>query len=456
MAARWQSAHVNVHRKLRISVSRHVALPQKSVAPLHRPPPRADRRVRSSRRAAILAATLLTGLPVFATDQANDHFKAGRAAFESGNYSAALAEFEDAAAAGMNGPAVQFNIGVAAWRAGHLARADEAFSRVALTPEMAALAHYNRGLVALKRGDDEAARRWFTASGREAGDQRLQQLAEAQLARLPPAPVKNWVGFAAAAVGYDDNIALISTSSLPGTSDVADSFLEAQMAFSAPLDRDWQIDASVFSIAYQDLDAFDQWGVDGGVRYRFDAGNWANEIGMRVAHATIDGDALENAATLSIESRRELTTQLTLRGRYRHYNIDGMNEFDGLTGRRNEIAARFEWQRSSWEVAAELLGDEGDYRNEMLSATRYRMSLDLQRAIPGGWTIGAEARRQHSSYDDSTSGSEDLTEIALAVGKSLGSRWRLFARYAYADNEATLPEFQYHRGRFAAGVDAMF
>jgi hypothetical protein len=257
-------------------------------------------------------------------------------------------------------------------------------------------------------------------------------------------------------VGYDDNVALISTSSLPGTSDVADSFLEAQLAFSAPLDRDWQIDASAFSITYQDLAAFDQWGVDAGVRYRFDTGQWTNEIGLRVAHSTIDGDALENAATLSMESRRALTTQLTLRGRYRYYNIDGMNEFEGLTGQRNEIAARLEWQHSSWEVAVELLGDAGDYRDEMLSAARYRMLLDVQRAIPGGWTIGAEARRQHSDYDDDASGSEDLTEIALAVRKSLGSRLRLFARYAYADNEATLPEFQYHRGRFAAGVDAVF
>ena len=46
----------------------------------------------------------------------------------------------------MDGPAVHYNIGVAAYRNGDLSRAERAFREVAKTPAMEAVAHYNLGL----------------------------------------------------------------------------------------------------------------------------------------------------------------------------------------------------------------------------------------------------------------------------------------------------------------------
>jgi Tetratricopeptide repeat len=390
-----------------------------------------------------------------AADPASDSFQLGRKAFENGEYAAALAAFEAAAAAGMSGPAVHFNIGVAAWRAGNLTRAEAAFREVARSPEMAALAHYNLGLVALKRADAAQARRWFTATQRETEDERLLQLAARQLAQLPPPETPNWVGYAVAAAGYDDNVALISSATVSEVSDLSDSFLEAQLAFSAPLDRDWQFDASAFAINYQDLDAFDQWGVQGGARYRFALGDWTNDVGALLAYSTIDGEGLENARVAMFESHRTLTAALQFRARYRYHDIDGLNDFTGLTGHRHEVAAQLDWRNTDWELGMQLQADSGEYRDETLSASRYQITLDAQRALPAGWTASAELRHRHSRYDDDSSGTEDFNEIALMVRKTLSSRWRIFVRYAHADNDATLPEFQYHRGRIAAGIDAV-
>jgi TolA-binding protein len=78
--------------------------------------------------------------------------------------------------------AVHFNIGVAAYRSGDYPRAERAFREVAATPAMAALAHYNLGLVELKRGHERAARGWFEQAAQDGGDDRLRSLAFAPAA----------------------------------------------------------------------------------------------------------------------------------------------------------------------------------------------------------------------------------------------------------------------------------
>ena len=59
-----------------------------------------------------------------------------------------------------------------------------------------------------------------------------------------------------------------------------------------------------------------------------------------------------------------------------------------------------------------------------------------------------------SRYAVEENGTEERAEVLLAVSRSFGERWRAVVRYAYADNQADLPEFNYHRNRIAAGVEA--
>ena len=40
------------------------------------------------------------------------------------------------------------------------------------------------------------------------------------------------------------------------------------------------------------------------------------------------------------------------------------------------------------------------------------------------------------------------------MNRDFGSQWRAFVRYAYADNQADLPEFDYERNLISAGVEA--
>src|SRR5690349_24989897 len=99
--------------------------------------------------------------PSWSEDSADATFAAAQAAFEAENFSKARALFEQALAAGMQGPAIHYDIGAASYLGGDLPRAERAFLEVARTPSMAPLAYYNLGLVALERRDEREARGWF-------------------------------------------------------------------------------------------------------------------------------------------------------------------------------------------------------------------------------------------------------------------------------------------------------
>lgn len=381
-------------------------------------------------------------------------FDSGKQAFAAQDYATALNAFEGAVAAGMSGPAVHFNIGVCAYKLGRWERAETAFREVARTPEMAALAQYNLGLVALGAGESDEAARWFTQVERETSDERLKSLAAARLAQLPSPPERNWLAFGSLAAGYDDNVALISGGDVLGVSGTDDTFAELQLAATAPLAGDWRFDGGLVLLDYTDLDSFDQLSINAGARYRMALREWAGEAGLQLTYATLDGNGFENKRMLLLQATRPLPDDWRLRVRYRFSDIDGLDGFDGLDGTRHELGVRGLWRRGRWDVTVDYRFDKSDYADEALSFDRHQLSVDTEYELDANWTLQASLAHDRSSYDLPANGSEDRTEIALAVNRDFGSQWRAFVRYAYADNQADLPEFDYDRNRISAGVEA--
>lgn len=381
-------------------------------------------------------------------------FDSGKQAFAAQDHATALNAFESAVAAGMSGPAVHFNIGVCAYKLGRWERAETAFREVARTPEMAALAHYNLGLVALGAGKSDEAARWFARVERATSDERLKSLATARLAQLPSPPERNWLAFGSLAAGYDDNVALISGGDVLGVSGTDDTFAELQLGAAAPLLGDWRFDGGLVMLDYTDLDSFDQLSINAGGRYRMAIQQWAGEAGLQLTYATLDGNGFESKRMLLLQATRPLSDDWRLRVRYRFSDIDGLDGFDGLDGTRHELGLRGIWRRGSWDVTVNYRFDKSDYADEALSFDRHQLSVDAEYELDANWTVAASLAHDRSSYAVTENGSEDRTEIALAVNRAFGSRWRAFVRYAYADNQADLPEFDYGRNRVSAGVEA--
>lgn len=409
------------------------------------------------RASAAVVLTIVSSVTAHAySEAAAKHFKAGGSAFQAGDYAAALDAFQAAVAEGMSGPAVHFNIGVAAFRLGRYSQAESAFKEVASTPAMAGLAYYNLGLVAARQGNEKAAARWFSMVEQTTEDERLRNLAATQLGELaPPLEERNWLGYAAVGAGYDDNVALVSNSDVLGISGTEDSFAEAQLAISAPLTEPWRIDAGVSYIDYQDLDSFDQLGVNAGGRHRWDIGDWKHDAGLQLTYTLLDGEGFENRRTLLLQTTTDAFADARLRLRYRFHDIDGLGDFEGISGRRHDASARITWTRPLWDFGAEYQLDIGDYDDAALSATRHKLGAELQRSFSNGWTALLEASLRHSDYDLASNGSEDRAEIGLSIGKTLNDRWRVIVRHAYTENIADVAEFDYRGNRFSASFEAM-
>jgi tetratricopeptide (TPR) repeat protein len=365
-----------------------------------------------------------------------------------------LNAFEGAVAAGMTGPAVHFNIGVCAFKLGRWERADAAFREAARTPEMAQLAHYNLGLVALGAGESDEAARWFAQVERGASDERLKSLAAAQMAQLPSPPERNWLAFGSLAAGYDDNVALVSGSDVLGVSGTDDTFSELQLFGAAPLAGNWRFDGGVVLLDYLDLDNFDQLSLNAGGRYRMSLREWTGEAGLQVTYGTLDGDGFESKRMLLLQATRPLPDDWRLRVRYRFSDIDGLDGFSGLDGTRHEFGLRGLWRRGSWDVTLTYRFDKTDYADEALSFDRHQLSVDTEYELDANWTVQAGLAHDRSKYTETANGSEERTEISFAVNREFGSQWRAFVRYAFADNQADRPEFDYQRNRFTAGVEA--
>lgn len=414
---------------------------------------RAEPRLAAS-AAFVFLLLLLTGARA-ADNPGSRLFQAGRIAFEATNYTAALESFEAALDAGFERPALHFNIGVAAYRLGRYERAQKAFLEVARTPEMAALAHYNLGLVALARGDSADAKRWFARSASETQDERLLGLASAQLAKLTPepAPFPDWAAYASLMAGYDDNVALVSNSDVLGVSGSDDEFVDGQFVAALPVGEFWRFDAGALLLHYRELDEFDQVTAHGGGRYRRDIGNWIADAGVQLAYGTLGGDSFQNVQTAQLQGSTDLSAAWRLRLRYRLSHIDGMGDYTGVGGTRQEVSVRLGWEMSDWRIDADFQLEDSDLRDASLSLARRQFAVSIERSLSAAWILAGQLARSHSNFDSAASGDEDRTDMEVSIAKVLTSGRQLVLRYAYADNEASRGEFDYERSRIALGLE---
>src|SRR5262245_16338789 len=186
-ARRRRKPPARVHGRPRSSAKRHAAQKPKSARRESAAHPTIVPTRRTGRRSsrihplhAVLTVVLIAFLaPLLAhahSDESLQQFEIGKQAVAAKDFATALDAFEAAAAAGMTGPEVPFSTAACASRLGRWSRAASAFREVARTPEMAPLAHYNLGLVALGDGKRDEAARWFAQAERETTDEALRSL----------------------------------------------------------------------------------------------------------------------------------------------------------------------------------------------------------------------------------------------------------------------------------------
>jgi hypothetical protein len=402
---------------------------------------------------------LFSGAVHAAASDAKAKFAEARAAFEGEDFSRALFLYEQCLALGMQGPAVHYNVGVAAYRAGYLARAETAFQEVARTPAMAALAHYNLALVAEKRGDEKATRQWLERVALETSDEKLANLAQSRLGELPKVSASTaWSLYARSGVGYDGNVALRSGSLDTTGSGKDDSFGELMLAGSYSFRPEWRFEGAAGLLRYANLDEFDQDALSLGVVHGMTLDAWHLEPAIYVTQFSLGGDVYEKSVAASAEATRALSGHGSLRAQLRVSAVNGEGDFSGLSGSRSELGLRYEWEgRKAWRFGAQARAEFNDSEDEVFASRWIEIGADARWVFSPQWTfVAGAALRQTRHPEQSTiqdAWDDDRTAFRLEATRMLWEHAQLFVRYEHEHNQSPIAENGYDRDWVAASIE---
>jgi len=423
--------------------------------------------IRSVRRRAwgyAIAALLIVCANGQAQPQA-DAFAAGTAAFERGEFANALRLFQDARAAGSDGAALEYNIGVCLYRTGDYAQAEAAFDTLASRfAGFRALAQYNRGLalLALERRKDALAA--FEAA-RVEGDERLAALAGRALAELggsePTKVASHWLGYFGFALGHDDNVALVDELSLPANVAASSPLTELvgyaskQFATRVPL----RLDLSGYVVRYASDHAFDQDTMRVDTAFQWSAGEaWRLEAGPYFANSVLDGDAFERTLGAQVRAARSLGERLMVDLRFVYDDIASpTTRFDFVSGHRERVRVTLEHSVAERKLRAAYERESQDRADPSVSPDRSRFVLGVSQVLRGSWSIDGGVSHRTSRYGElAVARKETLVELTVAAHRKVRNDWSFDAGYRWADNDSNIPQFSYDSRRVSVGLSKTF
>jgi hypothetical protein len=214
-------------------------------------------------------------------------WQAGKQAFATGDIESALVFFETARDAGLEGPAVHYNIGVSQFKLGRYRDARQTFEFIARRfPQMRGLAEHNLGLIARRTGREADAREHFLNAHEFSPDDRtIRVLASRNLREIEPErrTASRWSSVVGLHGGYDDNIVLRDETGLPAGTTTESPMTDAFVSFSGPWNGQsgLRVEGSAYLVRYFDADDFDQSQVAGGVFYDWRPGDCAILLAIR-------------------------------------------------------------------------------------------------------------------------------------------------------------------------------
>lgn len=411
--------------------------------------------------------TLVFGLshrPVAAQD-AETLFAAASAAFEESDYLQALALFQDARDAGIQGPSVHYNIGVCQYRLGDYAGAESAFRTVADGyPAMRGLALYNLGLVRLRQERDAEAEQLFSQARDDRRDPKVTQLAAAMLRRMTPAAQATrpprWRSIADINIGYDDNVALIDEASLPAGRSIDSAFTELFGVISGPLTNipGFRFDGSAYAVRYADAGEFDQIALRLGGAYQWTAADWYIEAGPHLNRSTLDGDGFEQRLGADLRLWRALTSTASLSISFSHHEIDNIDsQFAFIEGSRDQVGVSWDRRARSGRVTLGYDLELNDRDDANVSPTRNRIWARYRYSASPQWAADVQFSLRSSRYDElAVTRNEDLADLSLSYIRNLSDGWQLSGRYRWSDNDSNVDLFAYSRNRLTIGLTKNF
>lgn len=417
------------------------------------------------RRTRALCLTLaLLALASTALAAIADEWASGRQAFRDGDYASALLYFRTARDAGLDSPAVHYNIAVSQYKLGRYEEAGQTFALIARRfPQMRGLAEYNLGLVARRLGNtSEAIAHFVRAWEMSPDDRKIRVLASSRLGELEPdmRTASSWTGAIGVRAGHDDNVALRDEAGLPvGTtaeSPMADLFGMIQGPWDGR--SGFRLDGSAYLIRYFDADEFDQSHVRGSIFYDWRPNTWRVQAGVHASAGTLGGDAFDRKAGADVSAMRYLGRNASIELRYIYDDVsDADARFAGISGSRQQIETQYRWYDDGHRLKIRVGLETNDRADPGVSPDRSRLgfSYRYQRSTGIGYAAGIDLR--NSEYKDLlTPRDEDLLTLSAALTYMLAGDWQLLLEIRHSDNDSTDATFSYDRAQITLGAMKLF
>jgi hypothetical protein len=417
------------------------------------------------RRAPLLWLILpLFALTGAASTAVADDWSSGQQAFTAGDYASALQYFESARDAGLDGPAVHYNIAVSQFKLGRYGDAGQTFALIARQyPKMRGLAEYNLGLVARRLGNTPQARVHFLRAYQLSPDNReIRVLASRRLRELEPEVRKasRWTGAIGIRAGHDDNVALRDDAGLPvGTtaeSPMVDLFAVVQGPWTGR--SGFRLDGSAYVLRYFDADEFDQSQFSGRVFYEWRPDDWRTQLGVHASFGTLGGDAFDRKLGVNASVARYLGHAGMIDLRYAYDDVsDADAQFAGISGSRQQVDLRYRWFRLGHRIQLQVGLETNDRADPGVSPDRTRFGAGYRYTPERGLGYGADIEMRNSDYKNlATPRDEDLLTLGADVTYTLRNDWQLSFELQYSDNDSTDATYSYDRTRVTIGAMKLF
>ena len=417
---------------------------------------------------------------------ASDAYAAGLAAARAGAFDDAAAHFDAARSAGMDTPALTYNIGVVSFQQNRLDAAAAAFRMLTDDEHWRALAYYNLGLTEERRGDAAAARRHFRQASTLATQPKLRALADSKWQPTAVAPrietqslgaQPRWRGLASIAAGYDDNVLLADDQLSDSVSDEADQFGEVLAAARRPIgsaSSGLVLDVSAYYRFHADVDDFDFGALSAGLLWRQLLGGWLFSTGVTGGAQFIAGDSYANSASYRLQFERRAGS-VSWRARNDLNYLSGSSDYDFITGWRNKSQLQVSNQlangqlRLGYEFEANDRDDfEAENQFSSYSPSVHRLyagaAFDLSPRF-GIDLLGAMALSDYQDKNRFLDGDGNLVELArdqdvlslqVRFDYRVTDRWRLWSQYQHTSSESDLRRYDYASNAYLLGLETTF
>ena len=404
-------------------------------------------------------------------------FNRAVAAFQTGKYRRALAGFLEARRDGINSSQLTYDLGVTYYRLRRYPEAQLEFSALVNIPSLAALAHYNLGLVAMRLHDKARALAEFNNAYVSAGNPGLRALASEALARVNTRPpvASRWTVFGDATFGYDSNVALTSESTVFTPAHRGSSLYSLSAGaigqVSGSTQRGWQVVGTFYRVIYPKVSEFDQTYLHFGGQYQWKQGNWSPRLGLYAGTVTLGGADFENLVTFSADTRLHTSANNEWRGFYRYTRIRGSSGFDYLTGWHQSLGVEdaLHFDNADLKFGYAFDFNERDNFNspsQFLSASPTDNGLyavynwHINDALEAFW----EADYQHSHYQGadiviengaatSVFREENWWSTGLGVRYAWSARWAVRISGRFTDNRSNIVPYSYHSNQILVSLE---